>query len=559
MSGQSENRSPVTGSRNSGTLPQAGCASGAGRAGHCPRSLTNLNLLDSLPAMSYLARIVLQTVLCRSGLQLACLVLLLGLPPSLAAAQSTTRSIADRSVSWPTQAQWRRVILLEDYNTRVVLFGVAVLGAATGLVGSFTLLRKRALLGDALSHASLPGIVLAFMIASGLGLDGKSLPILLLGATLSGLLGVGVVLVVRTHTRLKEDAGLGIALSVFFGAGVALLGVSQQMDTGHAAGLESFIYGKTASMNAYDARLIAAASCIAIVCCLLLFKELKLLCFDETFAGSRGLPVVALDLALMALVVLVTIVGLQAVGLILMVALLVIPPAAARFWSEKMWAVAVLSGILGCVGGLVGGAASALFPRLPSGAMIVLTSTALFVLSMFFGTARGVLVRWTRRYDVNRRIRKQHLLRGLYELLEAKGSSTYHDSRASTSLSRLLGLRSWTRSQLKRTLAAAERERLVTQNDQAIGLTQAGYLEAARLTREHRLWELYLITHADVAPSRVDQAADAIEHVLEPELVEELEVLLDQQPLTIQIPSNPHAAQNKLSAATGSQPDGADL
>lgn len=511
-----------------------------------------------LPAIKYLARIVIQTLLSRTALRLTCLALLLAITPSVASAQTTNKSIADRRVAWPTQAQWRRVILLEDYNTRVVLFGVAVLGSATGLVGSFTLLRKRALLGDALAHASLPGIVLAFMIASALGLDGKSLPILLLGASITGLLGVGVVLVVRSQTRLKEDAGLGIALSVFFGAGIALLGVSQQMDTGHAAGLESFIYGKTASMNAYDARLIAVASCIALVCCGLLFKELKLLCFDENFAGSRGMPVVALDLALMALVVLVTIVGLQAVGLILMVALLVIPPAAARFWSEKLWAVAALSGLLGCIGGLVGGAASALFPRLPSGAMIVLSSTTLFVFSMFFGTARGVLVRWTRRYNVNRRIRKQHLLRGLYELLESEGSSTHHDSRAATSLASLLELRSWTRLQLKRTLAAAQRERLVTQNDQAIGLTQAGYLEAARLTREHRLWELYLITHADIAPSRVDQAADAIEHVLEPELVDELELLLDQQPLTISIPSNPHAAMNEPSATISPLADGAD-
>lgn len=494
-----------------------------------------------------------------SALRLFCLALLLGLTPSPAAAQSTTQSIADRSVSWPTQAQWMRVVLLKDYNTRVVLFGVAVLGTATGLVGSFTLLRKRALLGDALAHASLPGIALAFMIASGLGLNAKSLPILLLGATLTGLLGVAVVLVVRTQTRLKEDAGLGIALSVFFGAGMALLGVIQQMDTGHAAGLESFIYGKTASMNAYDARLIAIASCVAIICSVLLFKELKLLCFDESFAGSRGLPVVALDLALMTLVVLVTIVGLQAVGLILMVALLVIPPAAARFWTEKMWAVATLSALLGCVGGLVGGAASALFPRLPSGAMIVLTSTALFVFSMFFGTARGVLIRWTRRYNVNRRIRKQHLLRGLYELLETDGSATFHDSRSLTTVARLLELRSWTRPQLLRTLRAAQRERLVTKNEQAIGLTQAGYLEAARLTREHRLWELYLITHADVAPSRVDQAADAIEHVLEPELVDELEVLLDQQPLTIPIPSSPHGSLSEMSTATRSARDGADV
>jgi len=461
---------------------------------------------------------------------------------TVASAQSSSESLADRSVDWPTVSQWRRVVLLEDYNTRVVLFGVAVLGVAAGLVGSFTLLRKRALLADALSHASWPGIGLAFIIASQFGMNAKSLPILLFGATATGLLGVGVVLLVRSQTRLKEDAGLGIALSVFFGAGMGLLGIVQQMETGNAAGLEGFIYGKTASMNANDAKLIAAASGIAIVCLLMLFKEFKLLCFDESFAGSRGMPVLGLDLALMGVVVLVTIVGLQAVGLILVVALFVTPAAAARFWSEKLWVVAWLAALLGGIGGVVGGAASAVFPRLPSGAMIVLASTGLFVFSMFFGTARGVLVRWLRRYHVNRRVRRQHLLRGLFELLELDDAKSLPQRRAPVSFEKLLNLRSWSRLRLQRTIAAAQWDGLVTPNREGVGLSHAGYIEAARLTREHRLWELYLITYADVAPSRVDRDADAIEHVLEPELVDELEKLLEQQPVQISVPANPHGS-----------------
>ncbi len=466
--------------------------------------------------------------------------------PSVASAASSTRSITDRSVNWPTAAQWQRVLFLEDYNTRVVLFGVAVLGAAGGLVGSFTLLRKRALLADALSHASWPGIGLAFMIASVMGMNAKSLPVLLFGATVTGLLGVGVVLIVRSKTRLKEDAALGIALSVFFGAGMSLLGVVQQMETGQAAGLEGFIYGKTASMNWNDAQLITMASLFAILCCMLLFKEFKLLCFDESFAGSRGVPVLALDLALMSLVVLVTIVGLQAVGLILVVAIFVIPAAAARFWTEKMWVVAWLSALLGGAGGVIGGAASAVFPRLPSGAMIVLASTTLFIFSMFFGSARGVTIRWLRRANVNRRIRSHHLLRGLYELLELDESSSRKGRAgmmpASVPLDQLLAIRSWSRSQLRRTIGVAQRDGLVNRQDDEVGLTLAGVAQAARLTREHRLWELYLITHADTAPSRVDRDADRIEHVLEPELIDELERLLEQQPVQIPVPPNPHAA-----------------
>ena len=196
-----------------------------------------------------------------------------------------SRSITDRSIDWPSWDQWQRVLLLQDYNTRIVVFGVAVLGCAAGIVGCFTLLRKRALMGDAISHATLPGLAMAFMVAVLVGWDERSLPLLWCGATVTGLMGVGVILALRNLTPLKEDAALGVVLSVFFGAGMALMGVVQQMQGGHAAGLESFILGKTASMGISDARLISAAALACIAVCGLLFKEFKLLCFDE------GLPV----------------------------------------------------------------------------------------------------------------------------------------------------------------------------------------------------------------------------------------------------------------------------
>ncbi len=458
-------------------------------------------------------------------------------PPAQVESQ---RSITDRTVTWPTSGQWQRVLLLEDYNTRVVLLGTTLLGGAAGMVGSFTLLRKRALMGDALSHATLPGIGLAFIVATMVGGDGKSLPILLLGATLTGLAGMGAILLIRNLTRLKEDAALGAVLSVFFGAGVALLGVIQQMTQGHAAGLEAFIYGKTASMGATDAKLIAGAAVACIAVCLLFFKELKLLCFDEGFAGSRGLPVVRLDLVIMALVVVVTIVGLQAVGLILMIALLVIPAAAARFWTEKMWRMAIISAGLGAAGGMVGGGISALFSKLPSGAMIVLVCATFFVLSLVFGSARGVPLRLIRRMRLNRSINRQHLLRAIYESLESSNSVPNDKSpeRRPITFDELLRRRSWSGGRLRREIRRARRDDLVEVHDEGVRLTTRGLEEASRLTRQHRLWELYLITYADIAPSQVDREADAIEHVLKPEIVAELESLLAAA--ITGVPASPH-------------------
>jgi manganese/zinc/iron transport system permease protein len=454
---------------------------------------------------------------------------------------ATSEGIADRSVSWPTAAQWQRVLSLHDYNTRVVVLGTTVLGSAAGLVGSFTLLRRRALMGDAISHATLPGICLAFMLATAWGFDGKSLPILLFGATLSGLLGVGAILFLRHFTRLKEDASLGAVLSVFFGGGVALLGISQQMREGHAAGLESFVYGKAASLSADDVRLIVSAALACIVVAGLLFKELKLLCFDPTYAAAVGLPTLALDVTLMALVVFVCLVGLQAVGLILIIAALVIPAASARFWTEHMGWMTALSAAIGGVSGWLGATVSALFSHLPSGAMIVLACTACFFISLLFGSARGVLRQWTQRWALDRSIERQHLLRTMYELLEPAEASVQAiaTDRREVTFQQLLRERSWSPATLRKTLRRAVNEGLVFAAGDDIRFTSNGLQEAARLTRQHRLWELYLITHADIAPANVDRGADAIEHVLEPSTVAELEALLERQSATV--PASPHA------------------
>ena len=423
----------------------------------------------------------------------------------------------------------------------MVVLGVGVLGASCGLVGSFTLLRKRALLSDALAHASLPGIAIAYLVAVAMGAEGKSLPVLLGGAVLSGSLGVAIILAIQNTTRIKQDTALGIVLSVFFGIGVALLGICQQLKTGNAAGLESFIYGKTASMSSNDLWLIGMVSLFVIVVCALFFKELKQLCFDEPFARSRGVPTLLIDGILMFQVVVVTMVGLQAVGLVLIVAMLVIPAASARFWTDAMGKLAIVSTAFGMFGGMFGAGLSDLFPRLPSGAMVVLVGSFLFGLSFVFGSGRGLIVRLAQRFSSNRKIQRQHLLRGAFELIE-KGQEGASLISQSVSLKDLIQTRSWTRQQVVRGLKRLEREDLVRARGEAVKLTQAGVAEAARLTRQHRLWELYLIHHADVVASRVDRDADAIEHVLEPELVDELERLLDQAPTRISIPPNPHAA-----------------
>lgn len=442
----------------------------------------------------------------------------------------------------PEFDEFLRVLTLQSYNTRLVVLAATVLGLAAGVIGTFMLLRKRALLGDALSHATLPGVGLAFVLATLAGAAEKSLPVLLAGATITGVLGAGTIMLIRRYTRLQEDAALGVTLSVFFGAGVAVLGVVQQMGASSAAGLETYIYGSTASMTADDAAYITGAAGLVICACALLFKEFKLLCFDTGFAKGQGWPVGWLDAALAGLVVVVIVVGLQAVGLILIIAMLIVPAAAARFWTDRLAIMVVAAAIIGALSAALGSAVSALFPQLPSGAMIVLVAIAAFAVSMLLGPARGVVPRWLRHSRLNRRIDDQHLLRAMYEAQEpAVQAGDRSAAMQAIAFDDLLQRRSWGAARLRRILRRAERAGLVgPAGHRHWKLTARGYVEAVRVVRNHRLWEVYLITYADIAPNHVDRDADRVEHVLSPELIAELEALLERDARHPAVPPSPH-------------------
>lgn len=277
------------------------------------------------------------------------------------------------------------------YNTRIVLIGAVLLGTAAGLVGTFTLLRGRALVSDALGHATLPGVVLAFMAGSALGLSSRNLPLLLAGAAASGALAVWLVHLLSHHTRLTEDTAIAAVLGVSFGLGVVLLSVAQRLPTGGQAGLGTFILGQTAGMTEGEVWTMAGLAALAILASVALFKEFRLICFDPDFARGLGWPVQRLDLLLLGLVVVVTVAGLQTVGLVLVVAFLVIPPVAARFWSERLDRILLLAGLFGGVSGAVGAALSSALPGLPTGAVIVLVAGTLFLVSLLFAPRRGVL------------------------------------------------------------------------------------------------------------------------------------------------------------------------
>ncbi len=285
------------------------------------------------------------------------------------------------------------------YNTLVVAAAVAAVGFAAGVVGSFGVLRRRALVGDAASHATLAGVVSAFLLTGR-----RDLPTLLAGAFVAALVGLGVLVAIRRFTRTRDDAATAIVLGVSFGLGIALLSGLSARGVAGAGGLEQFLVGHTAALTAGDAATLAGVSLAAVLVVWLALKEATLVAFDPAFAAASGWPVTLLDYALVALVAVMVVVGLPAAGAVLVTALVVIPPVAARQWTERVGPMLLLAGVIGLVAAVGGVVASAAVPRLPTGPTIVLAAAALFAVSFFFAPQRGWIARRRMIRDVARRI-----------------------------------------------------------------------------------------------------------------------------------------------------------
>ncbi|MFQ5735037.1 MAG: metal ABC transporter permease, partial [Planctomycetaceae bacterium] len=304
---------------------------------------------------------------------------------------------------------------LRRNTTVVVLVGTGLLGACSGMVGSFAVLRRRALMGDALAHAALPGVCLAFLVVGE-----RSLPALLCGALVTGILGVLIISGLRFGTRIKEDAAIGIVLSVFYGAGIALSRTIQNQTTrGSRAGLNSYILGKTSWMVAADVYVIAGASLFSLLLILLLYKEFKVVSFDAGFAHVQGWPAARLDLMLMLMVAVTVVFGLPVVGVVLMAALLIIPAAAARFWTDRLGMMLAVAAFFGALTGAAGTLASSRFAW-STGPSIVLVGAGLFVASMLFGPRRGILRQlWIER-QFRRGVAEESLLRRIFSMVETQ-------------------------------------------------------------------------------------------------------------------------------------------
>ncbi|MCZ4268716.1 metal ABC transporter permease [Rhodobacteraceae bacterium G21628-S1] len=379
------------------------------------------------------------------------------------------------------------------YNATLVAIGAALLGAASGITGTFLFLRKRALVSDAVSHATLPGVCVAFLVLVALGGDGRNLAGLLIGSAVSAGIGLWCMNWLTRNTRLAEDAAIGAVLSVFFGFGVVLLTVIQTLGVGRQAGLEGFLLGSTAGMLYSDALVIAAGGAAVLFLILLTRRPMTMVAFDPEYAAARGLPVDKVDMLMMGLVMAVTVVGLKVVGLILIVALLIIPPVTARFWTERADQVVLLAGVLGAVAAYLGAAISASAPNLPTGPIIVLMSFALFALSLLVAPNRGVLAAVLRHQKFQRRV---HIRQGLLAL--AQDQTIYEPL----------------------TLRLLSKRGLVRADGVA---TKAGRARAAKALRDEHRWDILRRDQAQEAAAALYDGLREIETVLTPDQIAEID------------------------------------
>jgi len=300
--------------------------------------------------------------------------------------------------------------MLSDPNMQWIFLGCTLLGLSSGVIGCFSYLRKQSLMGDTLAHAALPGICIAFMLTGV-----KSIGLFLIGAGIAGIIATFGIGYITRNSKLKQDAAMGIVLSGFFGLGIVLLTLIQHGSYGNQAGLDKFLFGQAASMIASDVITMTVVCVSLITVCTLLFKQFKIISFDPGFARGIGYPVAFLEQLLMLLIVVAVVAGIQAVGVVLVAALLITPAVSARYWTDRLGLMVVLSGIFGAVSGAAGTWISASVSNLPTGPVTVLAATLLFCISILFGPQRGLLAKRLVRQKV-----KQSYNRDSEMLLEGK-------------------------------------------------------------------------------------------------------------------------------------------
>lgn len=362
-------------------------------------------------------------------------------------------------------------LVFSDYTLRTITLGTAILGAVTGMLGSFAVLRKQSLLGDAISHAALPGIALAFLITGA-----KDSNTLLLGALVSGLIGTFWIRGIITKTHLKSDTALGLILSLFFGFGILLLTFIQKQPNANQAGLDKYLFGQAATLVESDVWLMAIVTGVCLIVMFLFWKEFKLLLFDADYTKTLGFNTKFIDVLITTFIVLAIVLGLQTVGVVLMSAMLLAPAAAARQWTNSLGTMVFLAAIFGAFSGVFGTAISASQDNLSTGPVIVIVASVFVIFSFIFSPSRGLLFRQIRFISNRRDLELQKTLAFMYHIAE-----THEDITHPHAIKILNNFQGYTRKTLQKLVD----KNYVTLDGTMWSLTEQGFETASNLYNQN--------------------------------------------------------------------------
>ena len=388
-----------------------------------------------------------------------------------------------------------------------VLLGTLLLASSSAVVGAFSFLKRESLVGDAIAHALLPGVVLAFILG-----DGRNPAYLIIGALIAGLIAHYGIAFIERRTKLKSDTAVSLVLSTFFGFGILLMSYVQRTGQGQQAGLERFLLGKAAAITMMDLYVFTGLALLLLLGVALFYKGFQLMTFNEDFAAAIGLPTGSIRFAFTVLTVLAVTVGIQTVGVVLMAALLITPSAAARSWTSSLPRMLLLAALFASVAALGGTFISAALPKMPTGPWIVLVLGFFGFSSLMLAPEKGWLARRRRAMSNRNKTQRENLLKLLYGAEERAGTPVAMTAAA------MVDAREQHYEGLTKTLRNLKKEFLVVERPDGFALTEKGRVEGRRVVRLHRLWELYLTERLGMAADHIHPQAETMEHVITPEI-----------------------------------------
>jgi len=420
-------------------------------------------------------------------------------------------------------------ILSEEWALRA-LIASSLVGIMCGMIGTFIVLRNMSLIGDALSHAILPGIVVAFLIT------GYSTIGFFLGSVIAGLFTAFIITWIQHNVKTKNDASIGIVFTAMFSIGV--IGISSlNREEGVHLDLKDFLFGTVMGISNEDIILTAVVCLYTIISIIVFYRYLFISTFQPTIAATMGISVKMIHYFLMLLLSFAVVSALRTVGVILVVAMLITPPATALLLSDKLKSVIALSALIGLVSAIIGLIIAILFD-MPPGPAMCLVATFMYFLAGIFAPKKGLLTKFLNSQKQKKQIVIDHILRQVVKP-ENKAISI-------TSLSQKLDVSLW---KLKSAINKLVNDGILSSQNNQVALTAKGNMKAEKLVRAHRLWETYLVDEIGLDDGQIHNEADKLEHYLTEEMLDEVDKKLgypNTDPHGSPIPKRIHKPKNPL-------------